>query len=1009
MKKFVLFYLASLISFASFAQQITGKVTDTGGEGLPGVSVTVSGSTVGTTSDVMGNYKINAKKGDVLKFSFIGMLPQEVVIGNETVINVSLADDTQQLGEVVVTAFGVNKEKRTLGYSIQSIDSKEIVEGNQNNVINTLQGKIAGVTVTNSGGAPGASSVIMIRGGTSITGNNQPLIIVDGIPIDNSTDGSLEVASINRASDLNPQDIESMTVLKGPAAAALYGIQAASGAVVITTKKGKEGKVAVNYNGSVSTNTVLGTPDIQQRYGRGEQILGTDGSVTYNLESPLSWGPQISAGTPVYNHLTEFYQTGYSYNHNVSVSGGTEKSRTYFSLGDLTNNGVIPTTSYDKTSFRLTNNTKLNNKLNVGATVNYIKTDISSTRQGNATGGSYTALLSYPSDVDIFDYVNPDGSQKPFYVDQMFDNPYWSQEYNPSNNQLNRFMGILNLDYNVFKGMNIAYKFGADIFDQHNKSLTSEGSLVESRKTGFLTQYERLSKRYTSNLIATYDVDLNSNLNLSILAGNTVEDLNLRTVYLSGLGFVAPGIHSISNIDRANQTINEGIARRRGVAAFGEVKLSYKNALFFNVTGRNDWSSTLPADKRSFFYPSAGVAAVLTDLFDMNTSGALSYLKVRGTFAQVGKDAPIGQLESYLSTNINGLASSGYTWNGVDVGNPSLEPEFTNSFEVGAEARFYQNRIGLDMTYYSTVSDNQILTDIRVPPTAGTFYATLNGGSIQNKGFEALLNFKVLPSTAPLQWNSTFNFARNESKVNALPGQIQEVYLSDSWTFLNSAAGAGILNGSLFALRGKRAVRNENGDVVIGANGYPVLTDQTYTDIDRQPTFTLGLTNSFRYKNAALSFLFDISYGNTVYNATASALAYYGVGANTLDRGETTVIEGVTADGSPNTTAVTKNQRYYQTYYALLSDNFVEDGSYGRMRYINLSYNFDKKIFANTPIAGIEIYATARNLFTITNYSGVDPEINSFGGGVSGAGSVGIDNLSTPNTKGFDLGLKVNF
>lgn len=1009
MKRFVLIISILSISISSFGQLIKGKVTDLAGEALPGVSVKLEKSVSGTLTDISGNYEIAAKRGDVLTFTFVGMLKKSVTVGSESVLNVQLEEDVAQLGEVVVTAFGVNKEKRTLGYSIQGIDSKEITDGNQNNVINTLQGKIAGVSVTNSGGAPGASSVIMIRGGTSLTGSNQPLIIVDGIPIDNSTDVSSEISNINRASDINPQDIENITVLKGPAAAALYGIQAASGAVVITTKKGKAGKISINYNGSISTNKVLGIPDIQREYGQGEQIVGADGSITYNPESSLSWGERITSEVKTYNHLDEFYKTGFSYNNNISISGGTEKSRTFMSIGNLENKGVIPTTSYKKTSFRLSNNTKINEKLNVGATANYIVTDIKSTRQGSATGGSYNSLLAYPANVDIFDYLNADGTQKKFYADQQFDNPYWSNEHNPVTNDLNRFMGILNADYTIIDGLNLAYKFGVDFFDQHSRSLTSEGSLVENRQNGAISQYERISKRYTSNLIATYNVDLNSDFNLNVMAGHTAEFYNLRTDYLSGIGFVAPGIHNISNILRENQNITERISRRRGVALFGEAKLGYKDALFLNVTGRNDWSSTLPASQRSFFYPSVGVSAVLSSLLNMNTDGALSYLKVRSTFAQVGKDAPIGQLESYLATNINDFASDGYAWNGVDVGNPSLEPEFTNSFEIGAEARFFKNRLSLDVTYYNTVSDNQILIDIRVPPTTGTFYATLNGGSIKNQGVEALLNVRPLANSSKLEWNAILNFAANNSKVTELPGQIKEVYLSDSWTFLNSAAGAGVLDGSLFALRGKRVVRDANGNIIIGSTGYPTLTDQTYTDIDRQPDFTLGITNSFRYKNWGLSFLFDMSIGNTVYNSTASALAYYGVGKQTLDRGATDVITGVFADGSATTSELTKNQYYYQNYYSLLSDNFVEDGSYGRMRYVNLSYQFGKNILGNLPIRDIELYLTARNLFTITKYSGVDPEINAFGAGVVGAGSVGIDNLTTPNVKGFDFGIKVNF
>ncbi|WP_341221484.1 SusC/RagA family TonB-linked outer membrane protein [Polaribacter atrinae] len=1008
-----LFFTVSIIFMITLNIQsqeinVKGKVTDNTGE-LPGVSVLIKGTKKGTSTDFDGMFSIKAEKGATIVFTSLGYKRKEVKVNSAT-LNVTLEEDTNVLNEVVVTSFGVKRQKKSLGYAAQALKSEELLEGNQNNMVNTLQGKVSGVTVTSSGGAPGSSSVIMIRGGTSITGNNQPLMIVDGLPIDNSTDSSSEVASTNRASDLNPEDIESITVLKGPAAAALYGIQAAEGAVIITTKRGKEGVSKVFVSSSLSVDNVMGTPDIQQKYGQGEQIVQTDGSINYNLESPLSWGEAISPGTKTYNHIKDFYKTGITQNYFTSYTGGNAKGNTYFSIGNLDNQGIIPTTSYNKTTFRINQNSKISEKLTLSVLGNYVRTNITSTRQGNATGGSITSLLNYPSNVNVNDYIDADGAQKGFYTGQQSDNVYWSLENSPNTNELNRFIGSIGLDYAINENINLSYKFGADIYDQHSRRITANGSLNESREEGYISQYERLYKKYTSNFIATYSKKLSEKFELNLLAGNTIEDSNVRTDYLTGDGFLAPGIYNISNVSSENQTILERISRKRNIGVFGEVKLGYKEALFLNVTGRNDWSSTLPSKSRSFFYPSVGASAVLTDLFDIKSEGnGLNYLKLRSTWAQVGKDAPIGQLESYLVTQINGLGSTGYAYNGVDVGNAALEPEFTNSWEFGFDSNFLNNRLSFNATYYKSISDNQILSDIRVPPTAGTFYATLNGGEIENKGIEALLSVKLMPNTSEFQWDMNFNFGSNVTTVIDLPGELNEVYLSDSWTFLNSAAGAGVLDASLFSLRGKRAIKNENGEVLIGTDGYPTLTDETYADVDRQPDFTLGISSTLRYKNFGLSFLLDIVEGNTVYNATASALAYYGVGTSTLDRGATTIIPGIKADGTANDISVTKNQEYYQNYYALNSENFVEDGSYTRLRYVSLNYKLSKKLLDRLPISNLEFSLTGRNLLTITNYSGVDPEINAFGGGVPGAGSVGVDNLGTPNTKGFDLGLKLTF
>ncbi|MFI2742005.1 SusC/RagA family TonB-linked outer membrane protein [Zhouia sp. PK063] len=992
-----------------FAQQTTvnGTVKDSDGVPIAGANILLKGSTKGTTSDFDGKFMISAAVNDTLVISYIGFTTQNVIV-KSSIVNVTLQQG-EKLDEVVVTALGIKREKRSLDYSVQQVKSDELLEGNQTNVVNGLQGKVAGVTVVNSGGAPGSSSIILIRGGTSITNNNQPLIVVDGIPIDNSTNASNEVASMNRAADINPEDIESVSVLKGPSAAILYGIQAANGAVLITTKKGKAGASSISYSGNVSIDNVLGTPNVQNIYGQGDQNI-TSGDATQTF---YSWGNAVNAGTPTYNHIKDFYTTAITQNHNVSYSGGSEKNQIYMSVGDFSQNGIIKGTDFEKTSFKIKGNTQFSDKLTLSGSANYITTKTNSTKQGNTTGGSFRSLLYYPTNVDINDYYNEDGTQKTFYDGQEFDNPYWSLKNSPNTDRTHRLIGIATLNYNPFKGLNISYKLGTDYYNEIYKRITGSGTLVESISDGYISQTDKEFRRTTSNLVITYDTKLDDDFSLNLMAGNTVEDQKVHAVYNYGDGFLAPGIYSINNVAKADQSTSEVINRKRTVGVFGEAKFGWKDALFLNATARNDWSSTLPADERSFFYPSIGTSAIITDLFrlagtDITSPKGLSYMQLRATWAKVGKDAPPNKLESLLNKNINSLASDAYAWDGITVSSPGLQPEFTTGIEIGLDSRFFQNKLRIDLSYYNNTSKNQILNDIRVPPTTGTFLTTLNGGSLTNSGFEALVDMQIF-KTQDFSWNSTLNFGANNSKVNDLPGTLPEVYLSDSWTFMDTAAGAAILNGYLFGLRGNRPVRNDDGQMIIQANGLPELEVQVFDDVNRVPKWTLGFSNNFNYKNFGLSFLVDVVQGNDVYNATKSALSYYGLASVTKDRDQTIIFDGVHDDGTPNTTEVTKDQSYYQNYYSQNAENFIEDGSFVRLRYITISYKLPQVFLNKLSINSAKISLTARNLFTITNYSGVDPEVNTFGAGIGGAGSMGIDNLGTPSTKGFDLGLKFNF
>lgn len=1028
MRKGILLFLIAICCLTLNAQNrtINGNVTSvTDKLSLPGVNVSVKESGVGTVTNTEGNYTLEIKPTDkTLVFSFIGMKTKEVVIGASDKIDVVMEEDAMGLDEVVVTAMGIKKKKKALGYAVQNVKSDKLLEGNQSNIATSLQGKVAGVTVSSAGGSPGGSNIIMIRGGSSLSGNNQPLYIVDGLPIDNSTNSSSEVASANRATDINPEDIESISVLKGATAAALYGIQAAEGAIVITTKKGKAGSEKINFSSTFSFDKVLGTPDQQSMYGQGIHDYDSNGNLLGYDQNPkthlFSWGEKIPAGTPVYDNISDLYSQAVTKKYNINYSAGTERSTYFASASYLDQGGVIDGTSHEKINLTFNGTSKFRKNLTVGVNAKYIHSETESNVQGTSTGSSFANLLKYPRTVNAKDYKNADGTQKIFMTsaeEQEFDNPYWSMANSPNTNEMDRLIGQFNLNYKPFKFLTVSYRLGTDFYSQFDKRVTAKGSLVEKRKNGRLRQFERVNSAVNSNLLVMFNKKVLEDFSVDVTLGHSVDNKKVRVTYSGGDKFEADGIYSVSNILQENQILSESKSRKRLVGVFGEAKLGWKDIAFLNFTGRNDWSSTLPKEERSFFYPSVGTSVVFTDLlkefdFDITSSNFLSYLKLRATYAMVGKDAPPLASASYLVLLDKHYVpvSEGYTWSSNQAGNPDLKPEFTKSYEFGIDARFLENRITLDLTYYNSISDEQLL-NVRLPPAAGAYIAQLNGGSVRNKGFEALASFDIMPRESEFQWNMTMNFAKAESTVEDLPGELVEVNNSQSWTWNSTALGAAVLDGYLFGLKGKRPLKNDKGETIINDKGYYSLDEDIYDNVNRMPDWTLGITNNFSYKGFNLSFLFDMSIGGDIYNATKAAMTYYGLSDETANRSttETIVLEGVKADGTKNTTPILKDQKYYQDYYSQNSENFIEDATFMKLRYVTLSYDLPKSLLKKVNIDKLQLFVTGRNLLMFTDYSGVDPEIATFGASVSGSGAIGLDNLSTPNTKGFDLGIKINF
>ncbi|MBC3539476.1 SusC/RagA family TonB-linked outer membrane protein [Rufibacter sediminis] len=1007
--RLTLFALSFLLVQASYAQNntVAGRITSAeDGSGMPGVSVVVKGTTVGASSDADGRYSIQAAPGSTLVFSFIGMLPLERTVSGAT-LDVVMRSDSKALEEVVVTAFGVEQEKRALGFSVQEVQAREITESQQANIVNALQGKVAGVQITNSGGAPGASAIMLIRGGTSLSGNNQPLYVVDGVPVDNTTpvsQGGLtaDVApGSNRAIDINPEDIESLTVLKGPAAAALYGLRAASGVVVITTKKGSAGSTKISYSNSFSFDKVNRLPELQSTYKQGEQGV-------FDATSNDSWGPQFEANEPVYDNLKSIFKTAFTQKHDLAVSGGNAQTSFYASASHYDQGGIVDNTNLERNTFRLTAESKVGEKLRIGGTANYIKTGREYVSQGSANG--VMGAVYWPRNDDMSNYLNPNGTQRTF---PGMDNPHWGVQNKPITSDVDRVMAVGHVIYDPFTFLNITYRLGTDYYTDNFKSVRMPGTTITTEEKGALSQSTTNSQITTSTLLVTGKKTFGENFNTSLTVGHNLENSNRQTATWYGRNFIDPSFAGINNVVQSDRTISQNISRRRIIGVFGDLNLDWKGIAFLNFRGRNDWSSTLPVNARSFFYPAVSTSIVVTDLLEefgiTSEKGIISFGKLRASWARVGKDAPPHVLATTLGTTTNTftIAPRGFISNANEYyGNPALKPEFTNSIEIGADVRFLRNRIGVDLTYYKTSTDEQIL-GTRTPPSSGSFLAYLNGGQIDNEGVELMLNTQPV-TKENFSWALDFNFAKNKATVKDLPGALDRVELSDAWAAGNVAQGAAFLNGSLFGINGNVWKRNAQGQLLIGSNGYPQVQSLLQSIGDRNPDWTGGLTNTFNYKTFSLSFMWDVRIGGDIYNATENVLVRSGLSTKTLERGQTRVFEGIVeATGQPNTQSVVLDQNYYQTIYPFQGYDFVEDGSWYRLRYITLTYNLPKGLIQKTPIKNLQVFGTGRNLILITDYSGVDPEVSGSGAGVGGSGSFGFDNLGVPATRGFDVGLKV--
>ncbi len=1040
--------LFTLMSLSLIGQtDVSGRVLDSETkEPLTGVSVFIKGTTKGAPTDLEGRYTLTVTDSefqkDTLVFRFIGYQTMEVPIASQSQINVNLDPDKELLDEVVITAIGIAKDKRKVGYSVSEVESDEIVKSRETNLVNALNAKVAGVQVTSTSGSPGASSTVRIRGNTSINGNNEPLYVVDGIPIDNSYRGSNFTDQANRAIDIDPNDIESMTVLKGGAASALYGLRAANGAVIINTKQGRQGGTQVTFSSTTTFDVVSRLPERQDEWAQGfngDFVFGENNSWGPRIDTmfyavdPISGGIDrdrlVPGGDPFasssraenFENSRDFFQTGVTLNNSLSLRGGNEKTTFFLSLGDLRQTGVVPLTEYNRTSIRLTADNELRSNLRVKASANYISSKADRAQRGSNLSGVMLGLMRTPPSYDLTNgsddpvddesaWALPNGTQRTYHAS--YDNPYWSVNRNRNEERLNRLIGFVEWNWQPFDWMNVMNRTGVDTYSEERKSYWDAQSNEFADLGGAIFDETFNQNNLTNDLIMTMDHSFGKDFNATLIVGNSYQDFNSRSYIVDGFDFVVDGFYDMSNVASINVEADDFLDRRRIIGLFGDLSLDYKRTYYLTLTGRQDWSSTLPTGNNSFFYPSASFGFVLTELVQM---GFVEYMKLRTSYAVTGNDA----YAAYLTSNffVGGGSTQGqlsYFPSSV-IGNNELTPEFTNSFEIGTDIRTRNNRLRLDLTYYFTASTDQI---VEVPIANSTGYTSFitNIGEIQNQGIEALVTYDVfernLNRPNSVWWSTSLNFTRNRSEVIELAEGLENISLpSNGLASTQSRVIVGEQYGVLF---GTRWARDPNGNIIVGDDGLPERGENGIIG-DPNPDFTMGWRNNIGWKNWELTFLLDIRVGGDIYNGTRAVMTSLGTHVDTEDRDQEIIWDGVVEiidedtgeflGYGPNETAVRK-EKIYQGYGLVnISEEFVEEVNWVRMRDISLTYNFSPSFLNKIGIDRASFSLTARNLFLITNYSGIDPETSL--GGASNA--FGRDYFNNPNTRSYGVNLTVTF
>ena len=1066
MKRILLlsFALSTIISFGVMAQKtVSGKVTDDSGESLPGVNVLIKGTTTGTQTDLDGNYRISVDEGTTLSFSYVGFETQEIEIGARTTIDVSLGGATQ-LQEVVVTAAGIERDKRALGVSVENVDAAKIQQVAEPDALRALQGKIAGVNIQGSSGAPGSTTRITIRGNSSLLGNNQPLFVVDGIPYNNQTNNSFAGltqggASGSRIADIDPNNIESITVLKSGAASALYGTRAANGVVVITTKSGssrsaKKGFEVV-YRASYAIEKIANLPDYQNSYGTGtnftyQQANGSWGapfigatpyastdSIPHWYAGRAGWGglyDNVNVPYRAYpNNVENLFDNGSILENSITISGGTDKSTLSLTATRTQNEGYVPNTEYDKTAIGVGGRTTLDNGLSIGANLQYTKSKQTGVASGvGALGGNNPSAfaralyLGRNWDVHGQPFTNPTDRGSEFMVGRgQADNPLWSYENNGFVTDVDRILASLNFDYDLTDWLTATYRIGINTYNQRNLSFTRPGSTGPSANPGIgeITEDFIRFEEIESNFILSGRFELSNDLTLDALAGFNINQRTQQGQAFQGQQFVD---FDILDIDNTNQVVpfGRGFSKRRIYGFYGDLTLGFRDWAYLNVLGRNDVSSTLPLENNSFFYPAAQLSVYLDEALGIQ-SNLLSQLKLRAGWAEVGADTNPYSLQPVFlinttASNGNGAAdfpftgtgqatSSGYTLSNT-ARDPNLKPERTREVEVGFNVGLFKNRINLDVAYYDKLTSDQII-NVTLPGETGFSSLTTNAGEVTNEGIEVTLDATPVSLSNGFKWNILGTFTHNKNAIKSLAVGVDELVFGSG--FAGGVASVHRPGQEYGLLRGTVDARDDEGNLLIDpASGEHIEALEPAIIGNPNPDFIVGVTNSFSFKGISLSAVVDWRQGGDMYSNTVLSLQGRGVLASTGDRENNWIIPGVYGDPAtlepirgeggvkfPNETVIETNTLWFGQTYAINAANewSVFDATVIRLREVSLSYDFPQALIDSTPFGGIRISFTGRNLwFTAPNF----PKGTNFDPEVSQFASSG--NTQTQNQQGIE-------
>lgn len=1023
-KLFTLLFFMVMITGGLLAQdrQVSGTIKDENGQIVPGVSVLLKGTNRGTNTDANGLYKLSVPMSGVLIFSSVGFETKEVQLGSASIIDVNLISDTKTLGEVVVTALGITKEQKVLSYATQLIPTTNIAKAKELNVANSLIGRVAGLDVARSSSGLGGSSRIVLRGDRSITGNNQALIVIDGVPMDNS---NLSPGNANGGRDggdvlssVNPDDIESINVLRGASATALYGSRAANGALLISTKKGSNRKgFGVTVNSSFQAEQAMILQKFQNVYGQGSAGV-------YSPRSEFSWGPKMTGQSvemwgpnpanagKTYNMAAQpdnyknFYSTGSQISNAIAFSGGGEKTQTYFSYTNVGATGIIDNNKLKRNNVNLRISSQVSSKLSFDSKITYLNEKIDNRQQtGEAFANLQRHVLRLPRNISLeaaqqFEYIDPStGRLRQNYWNPGSNggqNPYWIKNRVQAQDNRDRVTGFSALTYKFTPAFSVMARAGIDKYVDKFEGKWYNNTYTIADNGDYQTSWREVSE-LNLDFLGMYKKQLSKDILIDATVGASVQRYNTLTQSTSTGGLNRDNLFITSNA-RSPQS-NRAVYQTEKQGVFATADVTYKDALTLSASARNDWSSTLPKESQSYFFPSAGFSAIISNMIEMPT--AISFTKVRGSYAQTGNDA-----RAYLLNQTYTFAAGGpngyITRDGVKPF-PNLKPELTTSLELGLEMKFADNRLGFDFGWYTSDSKNQLF-QVAIPPASGWSSEFINAGLVRNSGVELTVNATPV-KTEKLRWEINLNYAKNKNQLVELTPDLKVLTLSTD--FMNNIRA--IEGQPLGEIYSRGYERNAQGQVLVDATGLPRITSGTTVYMgNSRPTWTGGLNNKISYKNLTLNFLISARMGGVVSSFTNAVIYADGVTEETLAGRDTYTFAGVKDDGSANNIATTAEKYWLRVggRNTPAGEIFTYSASNIRLRELALSYSIPTSLLEKSPFQGISISLVGRNLFFfMNNAKGFDPELTA---GAQNT-TVGLESFSMPSTRTFGVNLNLSF